>query len=739
MSCRALILLPLALVLACPESVWSQPADRTDSLLAREPETPSEMYDAAVTMLKLERPALARQYLEALLAAQPDDATLLSLRDKYGTTMFVQMARIEALQPAGGTLLDMLATAAENQLADPAFQESLVQSLTGTLKEREAALGLLRALGSQAVPLVIRRLAAGATPEEEAHLAQALLRMGRAAAPPLEAALYAPSHALQAQAADLLGRLGVESSLRPLMQVTFDPATPDVVRLAARRAAARIQFGSPERAAQVTGFRMQERLQAEALEHFSRRYEWERNAEGLVSLWTWDTAAGTTVEHLVTPDAASLYTGERLAREALSLNPDNAQSQALLLGFRMWRDVEAAGWDKPAPQGPGTAHNLGLALGPEVTQGVVSLSLEHNNVAAGLVALSVLGQTGTRSTVLVEGSPLIKSLQSPSWRLQLAAAEAVMLLDPSQPFPGSGQVVEILARALNSASHAKTVVIDPNAERGAAIGGLMSTIGYEPTLAPTGQEGFQLATGTGNVELAVLHLNTVRWELSQTIANLRADPRTARMPIAVYGPPELRQATEVKLRPYQLVSYLDDAGDPGLLRSQLEPLIAQRTTPERTDEQRAADAQTAAFWLRRIAEGHRTQVFPLEPVENALSEAVNRTATARDALIALGSIGRSSVQSRLADVGLSEGQGTEIRLTAVVQLAVHIQKFGALLDNDRRRQIEQALRSEQDPDLQTAWSAVVGALKPGVPAVGAELLKQPLPAQPLQQGYHSDG
>ena len=235
-----------------------------------------------------------------------------------------------------------------------------------------------------------------------------------------------------------------------------------------------------------------------------------------------------------------------------------------------------------------------------------------------------------------------------------------------------------------------------------------------------------MATGHGNVELALLHLNTVRWELSQTIANLRADPRTRNLPIAVYGPPELRGATRRKLEPYQLVSYLDDAGDAGLMREQLTPLISRREIPELTAAQRAEEVASAAYWLRHIADGQRTNLFPLDTAEAALSEAIGHTAAARDALIALGSLGKPGVQQRMAEAALTDSYSVETRRAAIVQLAFHIQRYGRMLDNASANKVAAAYQQATDPQLKSAWAAVIGALGPNQDSAGSALRDFPV-------------
>jgi HEAT repeat protein len=256
--------------LAAPPACWAQTAE--PGVLAREPTTPPEMFDAAVTLLKLSRPEQARLYLADLLAAQPDDTTLLEIRTKYGTALLLRMSRMETLQPEGKEILDRVVAAAETQLQDPAFQAAMVQDLTGDLRQREAAINILSALGSNGVALVLGQIAKGVTPDEQDQLLQALVRIGPNAIAPAEAALLSPVDSVRPVAAELLGRLDARDSLPLLMSAAFDPDSPPALQSAARRAAARLEHGDPAQEAQVSDFRLMERLKAEALACFSGNF-----------------------------------------------------------------------------------------------------------------------------------------------------------------------------------------------------------------------------------------------------------------------------------------------------------------------------------------------------------------------------------------------------------------------------------------------------------------------------------
>jgi hypothetical protein len=303
-----------------------------------------------------------------------------------------------------------------------------------------------------------------------------------------------------------------------------------------------------------------------------------------------------------------------------------------------------------------------------------------------------------------------------------------MQLDPQEGFSRSERVVEILARELAGSEQSQSVIIDPNLDRASIMASLVGALGFDATVAGTGREGFEFAV-TRPVGLAVVHLNSVRWELSQTIANFRADARTRNVPIAIYGPSGMEPAVEELLQA-QPVVYVQEANNTRDLSRSLRPLLAQATPPPLTDDQRTAQRAAAAYWLRHIADGHRTQVFDLKPAEDALSSAVNDPALAHNALIALGGVPTASAQRRLAETVIAPALDMPIRESAALQLAFHIQRFGVLLENGMLADLQTAYAEASDPVLQTALASVIGSLKPAEEAVSRALRDYPLPPAP---------
>jgi HEAT repeat protein len=717
-SVRRLVCASVALSLCSSAALRAQ--DQLDAapaapegVLAQEPQGPEAIFDAILLMLRIDRQDLAQNYLQQFLAAQPGDELLLQLRDRHGMSTFLQLSRIEALQPASQQLLKQVETAAIATLQDPAYFDSLIDRLQAGPREQEAAITGLRQLGADAVPGLLQRLGQGERVEQHNLLLYALTRIGPAAVPPLLAAIESPVERTRALAIESLGWLGDEAIVPHLLYPAFGKDQPPLIQAVARQAIARIRYGDAARVDRVSFNGVVDEVRDRALRHFSGNYEWVPDDDGLVEVWSFDPQQGLVVKSIVTPARASAFRTQRLAREAMLMSPERDDLQALFLAASLAEAGYRAGWDQPWPIGPGTAHNLALFSGAELTEQALQLALEHQNAAAAVGAIKALGQTATPA-LLVGGpkrkSGLVAALDYPHDRVQFAAAVAILQIDPPGHVPSAYRVVEILARAVNDGGRPASVVIDPNTARGASVAATLNALGYDAEVVNCGTAGFKTALARGDVQLAVVHPNVVCWELTQTVANFKADARTANIPVAIFGPQPLQHEMRWLLDTTPQAKYIVTGGEAADWRRQLTSLFNSVDVPPLTQEQRAQRIAIAAYWLRHIADGHRTATFDLAPAEDALSAAIEDPAVADDALAALAAIPRPSVQRRLAAVVTAPALPLQTRELAALELADHIRRFGRMLTDASVDDLRMIWHDSNEPPIRTALTAVLGTL-----------------------------
>lgn len=707
----------------------------TESPLLVEPATPQEQFDAVLLMLRLGRPKLARGYMQNLLDAGPDEATLLQLRDEHGAAVFLRLATNRDLQPLSVQLMEQVTAAFRRNASDPQRIDALVSDLTSTPRRREAALIALRNAGQPAVPRLIHHLANPATVGSHDLVASALIRIGEEAIPPLLGALQASDAPFKAAVIDVLGRLQSPRIVPYLWHPAFANDELPGVRIAAVQALARLLKRSVEKADEVSRFRAADELKRVALEHFGGRFPWSTDDQGNVSLWIWQHGAMTVERTLLSPQAASAYLATHFSRQGLALTPEREDLQALSLAAALALAVERNGWDEPLPTGPGTVHDLALVAGGELVAASLAEALESANSAAAFGALQILGQVGTENEVAsgsLQESPLVAALNYPDDRIQFAAANAIMEIDPSSQFSAAHRVVSVLTRALTGSAVDRAVVIDARVQRATKVAGFLREMGYAPEIASTGQAGFKLTAHTAGVELIAVHVNCIRWGLSQTIANLRADARTAAIPIAVYGPEETKPRVASLLQRYPFTTYVIEAASTDFFHSQLRPFLQEISPPSPSAAQRVAMQSQALYWLALISSGQRTRSYNLAPAEAALTRLAGEPPFSDNALLALAAVPTASAQRFLQTLTVNEINDAGVRESAARQLAFHIQRFGLRLKSSELDALQESRTTAATPRLATALASVIGLIRSYDERAGTKLPTIPQPLPPSQ-------
>lgn len=703
------------------------------SPLLTEPKTAEAAFDAVVLMTDVARPELAKHYLELMLSFSPDDETLLRFRDKHGPAVFLKLVGVPELKPLASPLLERVNGALRSRDESPTRVDDLIRDLSGTPQEQAIALVTLQGAGAPVVPRLLQHFDQPLPEGERQTLSFALSRMGPRAVPPLIGSLDAGSEAQRIAAIEALGWIGERSALRDLWSPALDPESTPSVRDTALRAIARLTGKSATQPGNVTTDGAIKELRRIGLEHFARRTSLPTDDEGFTVLWAWSPKLGAVVQTRLDPDDVSSFLSLRFARQTLRLAPESKDAQTLFVAASLGDELRRSGWDRTLRVGPGTPHDLALTAGPAVLADALRLSLDNRNTFAALAVLQVLGQVADRHQVSSREAvrtPLLAALNYPDPRVQFAAASAVLQLDPRQTFPGADRVVAIMARALHDTGEPRVLFVDADATRAADMGGFLREAGYESVAARTGQEGFRIACERTDLAFVAIEANVARWGLSQTVANFRADARTAHLPIAIYGSPAVESSLRFLLQRTPQTTFFHDSNQGDAVRGELRPFLERYRAPELSAEQRGLQMGAAVSWLGYMAGGQRTRIYDLTPAEKALLLVVEDEAFAADAIRALGAIPTRSSQLALQKTATNPNGSVELREAAAVQLAAHVQRYGLLLDKGEVAAVERAWKAAEAPQLATALASVIGSLKPDTSLVGRRLVTAPPPIAP---------
>jgi HEAT repeat protein len=706
------------------------PTPAEESPLLIEPKTPIDLFDAAVLCDRLYRPVLAKQYLEKFLQQNPSDDVLLVLRDKYGPALFLRLAHNPDLQPAGGQIAERTTAATRRRSEDTGYLDSLIKNLQGPPAERDTAQEMLDNIGPSVVPRMLQHIASPQGADSSEILVQSIVRMGAKVVPVLLGSLESTSDVVRTAGIQALGYLGVKSTIPYLLDPAFDEHQPAGIRYAARRALSRILGLPTDKGEGPPSYGAAAELRKFARNALANRMVWP-TTEGLTDVWTWNDETKLVVDNRVPPMAASLYTAQRFAHQALGLSPEDRETQALVVASDFaWR-AQAKGDRAALVVGPNDA---ALTAGPEVLADTLSLGLKLGNPAISVGALRALAAVGVRHHLYGSQeprSPVLAALNDPNPDVQYAAAVAILQSQPDHRFRGSQRVVEVLTRAISGTSSPFAVVIDSNRERANETAGLLTQIGFEAVTAFTGREGFEIAAERANVVLVAVQVNVVRFPLSQTVSNLRADARTAQIPIAIYGSESVRQHVAGILTRYPNVEYFVESVTAPNVEAQLGPFLKRALAMAETPANREQRIADATYWLAQIARTNRTNIFPLEPAENALMAISTDRAVSSNALAALSAIPRGEVQRHLAQLASTERIDPAIRIDAAHLLAAHVQRHGLLLPRSEVTQLEAAWHEASTPEVATALSGAVGTLKPNPKRVATQLQQLAVPTAPV--------
>ena len=151
---------------------------------AREPRNPAETWEVVDYLMKVGQPQQAAPYVKKFLDANPDDDTLLNVRDTYGEGSILRLSDAPATRPFARPLAEKLAAAAAKAATDVTRIAESIESLTGSPAEQNVALERIREAGSFAVPALLQALGqSGRSPEERALIARSLGRLDRKSGP----------------------------------------------------------------------------------------------------------------------------------------------------------------------------------------------------------------------------------------------------------------------------------------------------------------------------------------------------------------------------------------------------------------------------------------------------------------------------------------------------------------------------------------------------------------------------
>lgn len=687
-------------------AAYRPPDPAVETILESKPTTPAGMLDAALTLSSLERPDLAKQFLDQFLAAKPDQAALAEVARRLGGGTLFQLAANKALAPQAQKVVDLILAASAAERHDAARLAAFAKQLTDPSPDvqSEAAVSL-RDAGQLAVPFLLAIIADPAQAKAHPLARETLAAIGPSAIPPLVAALTSPDAALQATAIELLGDIpGQQEAVPYLLRPYLSPASPAAVRRAAEVALKKLVGALPTKSDAVA------LLNREATNYLTRQTPLRGNESDNIAIWQWDAARKQLVAAEFPPQRASAFVAARLGRDLIELAPESVAAKRLYLLGLLESAVYKAGLDNPLPTGPGSDLSEAARFGIDAINDALVQALAARNVAAAKVAVTILGNSGDPKLLTSGGAnpaPVVQALRSSDRRLRVAAAEAVMKLKPTVPFAGSSYLTDALADMAAASGQRKAAIAFPTLQTLQELAGMTNSLGLKTVTATNGRELFAAATESPDIELILVSARTSRPSAVELVQQLREDPRTADVPICVLAELDERRYAELSMAPFERVFVANrppNVDEMKRIVAQAAVLAGDRFVPVKLRQQEGVWAVEALAALASLP----PEVVNVRRYEPAIERALFSPASSARAAASLAQFGTPSSQRSLIDMASIGSQPLDVRKAAGAAFRTSVRKFGLRLSPAEI--LAQYDRYNQSANLDRDTQQLLGAL-----------------------------
>lgn len=683
------------------------------------PTTPKELMFAIRSLFDIGRTDEAKKYLKNLLAANPDRAALVELQNEYGSAVFFQFSRDHRLQPEGAELAKAVREAAYQAARDPARLNQLIRQLSDPPR-RYSALQELKAAGRAAVKPMLDALADPARADEHAAVRNGLAELGEPVVAPLIGALETSDARLRTQVIRTLGTIRAREAVRHLVGPFAMPGGEAEVRQAAGWALGQIVGDVPsERDVEIF-------LDRQARKFYEGALPAAVDYEDMITVWRWDEQSKSPVSLRVPAKDAAIVEAAKLARQLYAIAPDNGDYLRLFLLTNLEAGVVTGTLMQPLPGSQASIFAVAAAAGAEVVEDTFEHAIGDDRALAAVAAAAVLGEIGDASLLQSSGGQpraLAKALRHGDRRLRFAAADAIMRIDPQQPYAGSSFLAETLAFAARTVGSRRALVVHPRLSRARDLVGLLAQIGYESDAVSTGRDAFRLAARNPDFEFVLLSDSTDRPSVSETIDWFRRDPRTSKLPIAVIAREEnLRESRLLAERDPLLLAFPQPRTASGMKFPLVQLMDAIGRGHVGYDE-RLDQASVALDHFQYLAKSpHIYHFYDLHRHEQAIETALGTPSLSEKASAVLGLLGSPGAQRALVTLASQHARPLSERKAALDGFATAVEAHGVLLTSSEiLRQYETYNQSERlDAETQQILGAILDVIEKPAKQVAAK-------------------
>lgn len=502
---------------------------------------------------------VAAETLKDFLAANPSDAELIEIENKYGPTFLLGLRNLNqwsdnptANAAAKKALEDLIAktqAATKKITQDPKRITALIRNLGASPEERTYAEIELKRSGAAAAAPMIEILRSTNDLAQRAGILGAVTKLGADIVPPLLASLDGLPDDLKAGVVNAIGsrtdllNLTGRADSDPTPYLWYFASLPDGLTPTLRETSKRLLetlFGPIDRR------RPSDELVvlARAFVEKKAQYLGTDTAAGRVKVWKWDAATNNVKSEDLLPRQADEWFGLRNLKWAVERNPSDETSKAAFVGYAAERAVENANFADLAIVNP--AVFMLLAATPTSTvNDLLDRALREQRAALAMAAVQALSaraakgaaEPTSRAGGVLRPALLVRALDFPDDRVQFAAAVALLRSPANTNHGAHSKVIDVLKRAAAAdpapSGSAKALLADPAALRSARVGEMFRQAGFAVESVSTTRDVLRRVSAASDIDLIVLDRHVNSPMIRDFLTQLRSIPSAKSIPVFV--------------------------------------------------------------------------------------------------------------------------------------------------------------------------------------------------------------
>lgn len=563
---KQFILTILATLAVCPiafaQISYEQETDPgVRSLLAANPQTMDEKMETAILMNKLMRQDLSKVFLKKILDENPGDEDWIRLNQagqKITPAYLQEFAHDESLQPIGGQVADKIYKVLEKTYeSDEAIKKSVQSFLEAQWGSRESqdALTNLNKTGVKGVLVLIDGLykntqknkiasaggnapANGAkklTAEEDAAI-QAQSRLIRTALTkiemadePLIACLDSGDKEFIRESLAILGRRANPESVNFLL--AFD--TPHGDELIAQTAQLALKEAHVSAVANSAGAVILLKAAQRLLD--GKDFAKGEN-DGKAKVWVWNTEMNKPECLERDEKIARVVSAVRLARGAFRRLPDNKSVQKMYLACE-------AEYEACFPEDANVNKQVEQVLVSDILESerkiqyleLLDFAMKYQYDAAAIKACGLIASLKDESVLDAaepSSSVLIQALAHSNPAVRWAACEAILQINPQNPYIGSCALISNLKWFIQGNGEQKILIVCPKMKDAMSIAAFLPAP-YIAVPATTGKQAFDILADESDFAAVLYSMDMYSVPSEIFIEKIREIPAAAGLPVAL--------------------------------------------------------------------------------------------------------------------------------------------------------------------------------------------------------------